>query len=161
MNMQEELPKLAELNANGDHEAAYVLAIELAACYPDNRQAVIAAAYACDRLGKEEEALKYYETAWLSGIPDYERFEFMIGFASTLRNIGREQDAVGMLKTASSEFPKSTAIMAFLALALFSAGDPKQAFATMLKAALSAAREDGFEGFERALREYQAKFEVG
>lgn len=72
-----------------------------------------------------------------------------------LRAPGRAEEAVARLAEATAEHPDDAALRAFLALALHSAGHPTLALATMLEAALAAARPDGFGGFERALVEYQ------
>ena len=77
-----------------------------------------------------------------------------IGYGSTLRNVGRADDAVGVLAQAVHDDPGYPAFAAFLALALADAGQPKAALATMLGCALDAARPDVFDGFERALGAY-------
>lgn len=115
------------------------------------------AAYACDRIGLEHDAVVHYERAWALGVPAAERPGFLVGFGSTLRNVGRVADAVARLDEAVRAYPEDPALHAFRALALHSAGRHAEALATMLAAGLLAARAGGFAGYERALAEYQAE----
>jgi predicted Zn-dependent protease len=114
----------------------------------------LAQAYALDHDGREHEAVRAYEQALALGVPEDERRRFTIGYGSTLRNVGRADDAVGVLAQAVRDDPGYPAFAAFLALALADAGHPKAALATMLGCALDAARPGAFGGYERALGEY-------
>lgn len=114
----------------------------------------LAQAYALDRDGREHEAVRAYEQALALGVPEDERRRFTIGYGSTLRNVGRADDAVGVLAQAVQDDPGYPAFSAFLALALADAGHPKAALAAMLGCALDAARPGVFDGYERALAEY-------
>src|SRR5262245_36796121 len=93
-------------------------------------------AYALDRDGNEREALRYYEAARRAGVPASEWRTFTVGYGSTLRNVGRADDAVAVLAEAVAADPGYPAFAAFLALALADAGHPKTALATMLGCAL-------------------------
>ena len=125
-----------------------------AAAHPGDVEAQIACAYAHDRVGLEAEAVRYYERAWALGVPEPERRGFLVGFGSTLRNVGRADEAVALLAEAVQAYPDYPALHAFLSLALFSAGHPRAALATMLGVALDLAGPRGFDGYERALAEY-------
>lgn len=115
---------------------------------------IIAQAYAHDKEGREREAVTYYDQAFAMGVPDSMRKRFLVGYGSTLRNVGRADDAVGVLSQAVVEYPDYPALHAFLALALLDAGHPKAAVAAMLGCALDVARGGAFDGYERALTEY-------
>ena len=117
----------------------------------DDVAAEIAAAYECDRRGDERSAIVHYERAWSLGVPDSERRHVLVGYGSTLRNVGRADDAVGLLGDAVAADPDYAPFRAFLALALLSAGHARAAVATLLGLALDTADLDGFE---RALGAY-------
>lgn len=155
--IEKELAAIAALKTAGDYAAARLRAVELAHEHRDDVRAQIAAAYTCDHEGLEHDAIVYYERAWQLGVPAAERRKFLLGFGSTLRNVGRAQDAVDRLTEATSDYPDDLALVAFLALAFHSTGRAELAMATMLDAALRAARPDGFGLYARALAEYQAE----
>ncbi len=113
----------------------------------------IARAYAHDREGREHDAIRYYDRAWQQGIPDDERRRFIVGYGSTLRNVGRADEAVGLLANAVTDDPLYAPFAAFLSLALLSAGNPAAAVATMLGIVFDHA-PDSLDGFGRALHEY-------
>jgi predicted Zn-dependent protease len=99
----------------------------------DDVKAVMAQAYARDREGDEHGAIVFY--------------------GSTLRNVGRIDDAVGVLAEAVRTYPDYPALQAFLALALSAAGQPHAALATMLGVVLDLGH-GSLDGYDRALAEY-------
>ena len=113
-----------------------------------------ARAYALDREGREAEAVVHYELAWACGVPEASRRRFIVGFGSTLRNVGRADEAVALYGDAIAADPDYAPFRAFLALSLLDAGHPAAAVATMLGVALDVAPPGALDGFERALTEY-------
>jgi len=142
------------LRLAGRHDEHLPAARALVLEAPQNVRAQIEAAYANDRAGDERTAILHYEAAFRLGVPEDERRHFLVGFGSTLRNVGRADDAVAILAQAVADDPEYPAFHAFLALALMSAGQARAALATMLGCALDAARPGSFDGYERALTAY-------
>jgi Flp pilus assembly protein TadD len=131
------------------------LILARAAQRPDDAAARMAAAYALDREGREEEAVRHYDAAWALGVPDDQRRRFLIGYGSTLRNVGRLEEAVALLGEAQAADPHYPAFKVFLALALWSSGEGSAAMATVLDALLDVAGGAALDGYERAVGEYQ------
>ena len=142
------------LRESGRHDEHVAAARAYVIDHPDDVLAQIEAAYGNDRAGDERTAIVHYEAAHRLGVPAALRRRFFVGFGSTLRNVGRAEDAVTVLAQAVEDEPHYPAFAAFLALALADAGHPRAALATMLGAALDAARDGAFDGYERALGEY-------
>jgi tetratricopeptide (TPR) repeat protein len=115
---------------------------------------LIREAYRHDRDGRERDAIGYYDRAYQLGVPEGERRRFLVGYGSTLRNVKRLDDAIGVLGQAVIDDPGYPAFAAFLALALLDAGHPREAMAAMLGCALDVARPGVLDGYERALAEY-------
>jgi tetratricopeptide (TPR) repeat protein len=114
------------------------------------RQAFDRAA-AHDRAGREAEAIPEYEEALRLGLPDDVRRRALLGLGSSLRNVGRFDDAVAVLDDACARFPDDHALRAFRALATASAGRCDEALGDVL---LLVAEQVEVGGYERALREY-------
>jgi tetratricopeptide (TPR) repeat protein len=148
------LAEVRALRSGGKHAEHLAAASELVANEPDNVDAQIEAAYAHDAAGRERLALRHYEEAYRLGVPAAEHQHFVVGFGSTLRNAGRADEAVAVLARAVVDEPGYMPFHAFLSLALFSAGHPREALAAMLGCALEAARPAAFDRYERALGEY-------
>ncbi len=115
----------------------------------------IDAAYAHDREGREREAIKHYDRAYQQGVPAELRRKFLVGYGSTLRNVGRTDEAIALLAEAAAADPGYPAYAAFLALALMSGGHPRAALAAMIGCALDAVPPDLWDGYDRALASYQ------
>ena len=127
-------------------------AVAAAEARPADVDARIAAAYACDRWGTEEDACVHYDAAWRLGVPDDQRRKFMLGYGSTLRNVGRIDESLEVLTQAAADYPDYPALPCFLALSLHSAGEHRAAIATLLSAILDvAAPTRALDGYERAL----------
>ena len=139
------------LRVAGLHAEHLVAAKAVVAAHPDDVDALIEAAYGHDHANLEREAIRYYEAAYRIGVPAALRRSFLVGFGSTLRNVGRAEEAVVVLAQAVADDPDYPAFSAFLALALASAGHPRAALAAMLGCAIDAARPGVFDGYERAL----------
>jgi predicted Zn-dependent protease len=120
----------------------------------DEVRQALAAAYAADRAGDAHAAIRLYECARQLGVPEDARRAFTVGYGSTLRDVGRADEAVAVVARAVAEDPEFAPFPAFLALALASAGHPAAALATMLGCALDAARPGAFAPYDRALGAY-------
>ena len=150
-----EVRALREAGRHAEHgTAAQVLVV----AHPDDAEAQLEAAFAHDRAGREQEAIRHYEQASLLGVPAALMRAFAVGYGSTLRNVGRADDAVGVLGQAIAGDPAYAPYAAFLGLALLDAGHPRLAVATLLGCALEVARPDGpdrLADYARALGAYQ------
>lgn len=152
------LDELASLKAAGDDEAHLAAALALAARWPSEPVARIEAAYALDRCGDEIAAVRHYDAAWQLGVPADRRRRFVVGYGSTLRNVGRSEEAIVLLTDEVSRDPDYPALSAFLALALHSSGHGSAALATMLGCVLDVAARatsgNPLDGYQRALGDY-------
>lgn len=121
---------------------------------PHNVDAQIAAAYVNDRYGSEEDAIRYYDAAWALGVPEVERKRFLVGYGSTLRNVGRLDDSIAIYRAAIADYPGYAPNHGFLALTLHEGGHHQEAIAEALTAVLEAGA-DSLDGYDRALTYYR------
>jgi len=89
-----------------------------------------------DSAGEEAAAEPLYRAALAAGLSGSRRTQALIQLASTLRNLGRPEEALEVLREADDMDDGSLApsIAAFRALALFSAGEDAAAVRTALRA---------------------------
>lgn len=125
---------------------------------PDDASAQIAAAYACDRAGDEARAATYYDAAWRLGLPsDIDRVGFMLGYGSTLKNVGRLEESEAVLRQALTLAPDHRALRLFLALTLEKKGRSAEALAEAIDVVLTQTpHTPDIQRFARALSEYVA-----
>ena len=100
-----------------------------AARNPDDVEARIRAAYALDGAGHESAAVTHYDAAWALGVPADRRQRFVVGYGSTLRNVGRLEQSVALLAEASAADPDYAPAYAGLADSYASLRSIKQAAA--------------------------------
>src|SRR3954471_5274098 len=109
-------------------------------------------ACAHDSRGEESTAIPEYERALALGLAPDERCQALLGLGSSLRNVGRHEESVRVLRAAIAEFPEHAALRAFLALALHSHGEGRDAMVTLLDLVM---RYAPIGQFARALGEYR------
>lgn len=107
---------------------------------------------AYDSAGFEAEAAEQYARAVALGLSGQARAELDIQYASTLRNLGRHEEAVAMLRGSRRDPALGAAPEAFLALALHSAGRRDEALAVALEALVP-----GLPRYQRSLLGYAAE----
>lgn len=147
------LEQVRALREAGKHEEHLAAVKRLVGERPNDVLVQIEAAYGHDRNNLERDAIRHYDEAYRLGVPAELKRRFLVGYGSTLRNVGRVDDAIAILGQALADDP-FPAYAAFLSLALLSGGHPKAAVAAMLGVVLDVARPGVFEGYERALGEY-------
>lgn len=102
----------------------------------DDPRALFERAGARDSAGLEAEAEPLYRAALAGGLDDEHRPQAVIQLASTLRNLGLVDEAIGMLRAELDRTPVSPLheeAAAFLALALVSRGDAEEAASLALR----------------------------
>ena len=109
-------------------------------------------ACAHDRDGEEAEAIPHYEKALELGLSERDRPGALVGLGSSLRNVGRHQEAVELLCKAVNEFPDDPALHSFLGLAQHSAGLASSSVATLLGVITE---HVPLKGYDRALKFYR------
>jgi len=108
-------------------------------------------ACAYDRGGHEAEAIACYEEALSLGLPDPLRQQALLGLGSSYRNVLRHADAIALLRDGTAEYPDDQALRVFLALALWSGGEEREAMQALGRVALESA---DLRGYGRAAQQY-------
>jgi tetratricopeptide (TPR) repeat protein len=125
--------------------------------HPADARALFEYAGALDFADREAEAAPVYEQAFSAGLDGDDLRRGLIQYGSTLRNLGRFDEAVSVLRRADEQFPGHDSVAAFLALALTSAGRGQEAVARLINLALDRIGGEDLEHYRRALRQYAAE----
>ncbi|HWK79752.1 MAG TPA: tetratricopeptide repeat protein [Thermomicrobiales bacterium] len=127
-----------------------------AAAHADDALVHYLVASAYDGAGWEADAMPFYERAFAIGVehlPAGRQPEIFVQAGSTLRNLGRLDEARILLQDGMARFPAYRALPVFAALVEASAGDDRAAMALLFRVATM--DEDASLGrFRRALRWY-------
>jgi tetratricopeptide (TPR) repeat protein len=114
-------------------------------------------AYAHDSAGREHEAVEHYRRAFELGVPEDELEGALVGFGSTLRNVGEVEESVRVLTDAVRRFPENTALRVFLAYALWSGDSRPDAMRALVDALYVGDTRPELARYERAIRGYAAE----
>lgn len=99
---------------------------------PTNPLGVFEWASVHDFLGLEPEAIPIYKQALHLGLAGLKREKALIQLASSLRNLGKPDEAVALLESTTFSVETEAAAKAFLALAHFDSGKPSKALSLAL-----------------------------
>ncbi|MDR2998573.1 MAG: tetratricopeptide repeat protein [Microbacterium sp.] len=104
-----------------------------------------------DSMGFEAEAGVEYERALDLGLDDARHAQLAVQYGSTLRNLGRLDEAIEVLRAAPTHASTGSAPRIVLALALHSAGRKDEALRVSIEAQI-----DDLPRYQRSMRNYAA-----
>ncbi|MCF3652247.1 tetratricopeptide repeat protein [Synoicihabitans lomoniglobus] len=122
--------------------------------HPNVAEIAYQLAWTLDSLGREAEALPHYERAISLGLPPNEQSGALIGFGSTLRNLGQTDRAAEVLESGARQFPNQPEFAPFLALVRHDQGRHTEALQLALTTLLDTTEDPGITAYQRALRHY-------
>ena len=119
-----------ELGDQGVRDAVDALAADA----PDPALALFERGGSRDSGGRPDEAEPLYREALALGLPDDERAQCTIQLASSIRNLGRPEESLTLLRDAAPYPPYDVARAAFVALTLASLNRTNEGLAELLRA---------------------------
>ncbi len=129
--------------------------LDLSHAFPDDGPVAYQAAWIHDRLGLEREAVPYYLKALSSGqLSAEDRLGALTGCGSTLRILGRYEEAVELLEGALAEFPGDGGLAAFLAMALYNVGRHHDSTSMLLRLVATSSTAPNIKGYRAAIEYY-------
>lgn len=130
---------------------------ELDAQFPNVAEINYQIAWTCDVLGREAEALPYYEKAVALGLPANELAGALLGLGSTLRNLGQLERSAEVLRSGQAQFPDNREFDVFLALTLHGLGRHAESTKLLLTVIADTSEDPGLTAYQRAIRFYAGK----
>ncbi|NYD65495.1 tetratricopeptide repeat protein [Agromyces atrinae] len=121
------------------------------ACPASDGRAAFELAGMYDSMGYEAEAGIEYERALELGLDDARHAQLAVQYGSTLRNLGRLDEAIAVLSAAPTHESTGSAPRVVLALALHSAGRKDEALRVAIEAQI-----DTLPRYQRSMRGYAA-----
>lgn len=115
-------------------------------------------AWTFDSIGKESDAVSYYEKAILLGLKN-DREGAFLGLGSTYRCLGEYTKSLEVFTKATSEFPENKALKTFQALTLYNLKRPAESIAILLELLLTTTSDKEILSYEKALRFYSDKLD--
>ncbi|MGI2326780.1 tetratricopeptide repeat protein [Planococcus sp. YIM B11945] len=157
--MEQVLKKALGLRTEKNYGESNQLLQQLAADFPDDPFVHYQCAWSYDVLGKEAQAVPYYEKAIRLGLQGKDMEGAFIGLGSTYRTLGKYQKSKEVITDALEMFPENRAMQAFLAMALYNLGDFAKAMELMLTCLTETSEDEDIKAYKKALRFYADKLD--
>ena len=114
-----------------------------------------------DSAGRPEEALVHYERSLELGLRDDLVPRLSVQMGSTLRNLGRNDEAIALFDDAIRRYPDDVALRLFRAFCLATAGRDREALVDVLDLARSRIDAPEVDRYRRSLESYTRDLEHG
>ena len=154
--MKTEIARAIELRKNNKPEDAMQILKALLQTYPNDPDINYQMAWTCDFMGKESEAVPFYEKAIANGLKE-DRSGAMLGLGSTYRCLGDYEKSLKIFDQAIKEFPENRSLKVFRALTLYNLGQSEESVSQLLIQLLDTTEDETIKSYERALRFYSDK----
>ena len=139
------------LDSLGPEDGVAAMRDLAAACPATDGRAAFELAGMYDSQGFEAEAAAQYERALDLGLDTARHAQLAVQYGSTLRNLGRLDEAIAVLRAAPTHESTGSAPRLVLALALHSAGRTDEALRVSVEAQIEA-----LPRYQRSMRNYAA-----
>lgn len=148
------LNQALKLREQKEYEESRQLFLLLAQKQPDDARIMYQTAWSHDVMGKEKEAVPYYEKAIELGLEREELLGAYVGLGSTYRCLGEYHKAIAVLEAGCEKFPEARELQVFLAMAYYNVQQSKQAISMLLKIIADTSTDKQILAYEKAIRFY-------
>lgn len=153
------LEQAVQLRQAGQAEQALGILLDLHAALPGDPSVNYQCAWTLDSLGRETEAIPFYERALAGGLAGDDRRGALLGLGSTYRCVGEFEKAAATLRQGQAAYPEAREFQVFLAMALYNLGDARAAMETLLRNLAETTGDAGLAQYRGALLFYAAKLD--
>jgi tetratricopeptide (TPR) repeat protein len=142
------------LSEDREYLRANALLLQLASDHPDDSLILYHCACSFDALGKEHDAVPFYEQAIAKGLSGRDLEGAYLGLGSTYRTIGDYEKSRLVLQKGIEHFPENQALRVFLALTLYNLNEHRRAVESLLQVLLETSDDQNILRYKRALSFY-------
>lgn len=155
--MKSEIEHAIQLRKENKPEQALNMLADLLKSNPEDPNVNYQMAWTCDHMGKESEAVPFYEKAIANGLSGEDRKVAMLGLGSTYRCLGDYQKSLRLFDQSVTEFLEERALKVFRALTLYNLGKAEESVSELLVQLLDTTSDQSVKIYEKALRFYSDK----
>ncbi|OBR66899.1 hypothetical protein A7K91_16855 [Paenibacillus oryzae] len=152
-----DLERAIRLRESGQLEEAKTVLLELLTQEPLNPSAWYQCAWVHDVMELEREAIPYYKRALEMDLRHEERQGAYLGLGSTLRTLGRYEEAKLIFEEAISKYPDRREYQVFYAMVRFNQNAYNEAMEIVLKQLADTSSDKGIQEYKNAIHFYSDK----
>lgn len=154
--MKEKIEEAKQLRKNKKPDEAMDILRTLLQSHPNDPDLNYQIAWTCDSMGKESEAVPYYEKAIANGLIE-DRSGAILGLGSTYRCLGEYEKSLNVFNQGIKEFPEDRALKVFRALTLYNLGKDEESVSQILIQLIDTTSDESIKSYDGALRFYSDK----
>lgn len=154
--MRQKIEEAISLRKNGQQQGTLEALLPLLKTAPTDPDLNYQIAWTYDSMGKESEAISFYEAALKNGLKE-DREGAFLGMGSTYRCLGEYEKSLQIFDQALAEFPEVRSFRVFRALTLYNLGRYEDSVGDLLVQLLDTTSDPDIKSYEKALRFYSDK----
>lgn len=154
----ESLEHAKSLRSQEKYEEALHIFYSLSKSSPDDPEISYQIGWTFDASDRCDQAIPFYEKALRQGLSS-DRDGCMLALGSSLRAIGRNNDAKKVLEQGVKEFPDNGAFPTFLSITLYNLGKMQTAIRLLMDTLLRYSTDGGLQRYKRALQYYSSNLD--
>ena len=152
--MDEIIQRAVQLRRQQQYDESNAILKELVE-WPEARgKAYLQLAWNCDVQGFEQQAIPYYQQALQGQLTEQERFDALLGVASSLRTVGQYDKAHEYFQQGLKEYPQRAELLPFYAMNLYNLGCSKQAVELLLSTLIKNTDNKNIKSYRAAIELY-------
>jgi tetratricopeptide (TPR) repeat protein len=155
--VKSKIEEAMQLRKDKKPDQALVILTELLKINPKDPIVNYQMAWTCDFMGKESDAVPFYEKAISNGLYGENRKGAMLGLGSTYRCLGEYEKSLKVFDQAVVEFADDRSLKVFRALTLYNLGKAEDSVSELLVQLLDTTNDQSIKAYEKALRFYSDK----
>lgn len=157
MNEINQLQKAIDLRSDGELQQSNQLLLKLAEQHPFDAYVNYQCAWSFDVLGKESNAVPYYEKAIQGDLNDEDLANAYLGLGSTYRTLGEYENSKHTLEKGLEKYPHNLAIQVFYAMTLFNLKEHERSMELLLKNLAATSSDPQIQKYKKAITFYSDK----
>ncbi|HLO11369.1 MAG TPA: tetratricopeptide repeat protein [Pseudoneobacillus sp.] len=157
--MQKELDQALDLRKDGKLKESNEILLNLVKKFPENATINYQCAWSCDVLGKEAEAVPFYEKAISGGLSGRDLEGALLGLGSTYRTLGEYEKSKEVFLQGMSLFPNNRAIQVFYSMTLYNLKEHNSSMELLLKCLMDTTTDNEILRYKKAISFYADKLD--
>ncbi|MEK4700055.1 tetratricopeptide repeat protein [Solibacillus sp. FSL R7-0668] len=154
------LEKAIDLRENGNYKESNELLLELVQDFPENASINYQCAWSFDLLGKELQAVPFYEKSIQLGLSSKELEGALLGLGSTYRTLGEYEKSKNVFLKGIELFPNNRAIQTFYSMTLYNLNEHTKAMELLLNCLINTTTDDEILKYKKAIDFYSDKLDT-
>jgi tetratricopeptide (TPR) repeat protein len=158
--MKERIMEGIMLREKGDYPASINYFKKLIEDNPKAGILYYQCAWGHDAMGKEREAVPYYQKAIQLGLNESDLQGAYVGLGSTYRTLGEYENAKHVLKEGKKRFPENMALNIFYSMTLYNLNEHNEAMEILLTLLAQTSKDESIQSYKKAILFYAEQLDT-